>query len=154
MTKPATLTMLFVLAFLSGELVGQEINKSHHDSLIAIVDNYYDLNLKVFQANSTLSDIKNIFSLFSADFVYIHPRYGGTYSREDLYDGYVTNQKDGRYDGGVTNIIVINRIVGINALVVEKRFVNKVESGVKEGESEMTLFEFKEGSICRIIEYW
>ena len=108
------------------------------------------MNLKVFQANSTVEEIDNIFSLFTADFVYIHSKYGGTYTREDLYNGYVRNQKNGGYNGSVVDIKIDNKIIGLNAATVQKRFIRKSE----EGGLEMTLFEFKEGKISKIFEYW
>ncbi|MNY52735.1 SnoaL-like domain protein [compost metagenome] len=115
---------------------------------------YYDLNLKIFQKNSTIEDIDRAFELFTDDFEYVHPKYGGTYTRQDLYNGYVRNQKKGGYDGKVTDIKIVNKIIGLNAVVVEKRFVKKKDDGIKVGDSEMTLFEFKNGKISRIFEYW
>ena len=45
-------------------------------------------------------------------------------------------------------------IIGLNAVVVEKRFVEKKGSEIKDGKTEMTLFEFKGDKISRIFEYW
>jgi hypothetical protein len=39
-------------------------------------------------------------------------------------------------------------------VVVQKKFVKKKDGEIKDGESEMTLFEFKNGKISRIFEYW
>ena len=144
MTKrlPLLITLCCV-SFASTPLFGQETSKAHKDSLITIVDRYLALNLKIFQKNSTRSDIDEVFDLFTEDFAYIHPRYGGEYSRERLYDGYIRNQKNGAYDGSVSDIEVINRIVGLNALVLEKRFLRTTENGTEAGEPEMTLFEFR-----------
>lgn len=155
MTKLLTsLTTLLLFSCTSAQVFGQETNKVHKDSLIAIVEQYYDLNLKVFQANSKPSDIDTIFNLFTDDFSYVHPKYGGTYTRENLYNGYSRNQKNGNYNGRIIDIKIVNRIVGMNAVVVEKRFIKTTENGVKEGELEMTLFEFRKGKISRIVEYW
>jgi len=145
---------LFLISFTSSQLFGQETNRVHKDSLIAIVEQYYDLNLKVFQKNSKPSDIDNIFNLFTEDFTYLHPKYGGEYSRENLYNGYIRNQKNGGYDGRIVDIKIVNRIAGMNALVIEKRFLKTTENGTQEGELEMTLFEFRKGKIFRIFEYW
>ena len=151
--KPSYL-YLFFLSLVSHQLIGQEATIAHKDSLDAVVANYYKLNLKVFQANSEVSDIDNIFALFSKDFTYVHPKYGGTYTRTDLYDGYVRNQKNGGYDGSVVEIRVLDQITGLNAVVVEKQFINKKEGTISEGNGQMTLFEFKDGKISRIFEYW
>lgn len=151
MTKSITahFSIIICLLFLSGTNA-QEVNTPHKDSLNTIVHKYYELNVEVFKANSDIDDINAIFELFTKDFTYNHPKYGGTYTREDLYDGYVRNQKNGGYDGSITAIKTINMIIGLNAVAVEKKFMK----GPQEGELEMTLFEFKNGKISKIFEYW
>lgn len=149
-----TLVSISLLLFTTSQIMAQDTLKSHKDSLETLVKKYYDLNLKIFQANSTIEDIDSAFKLFTDDFEYVHPKYGGTYNREDLYSGYVRNQKNGAYDGKVTDIKIINKIIGLNAMVVQKSFVEKVDGKIKAGEPEMTLFEFKNGKISRIFEYW
>lgn len=144
----------FSLLLLTGSLKAQNATPAHKDSLNAIVNEYYRLNLAVFQANSTPEQIDQIFGLFTDDFVYEHPKYGGTYSREDLYNGYKRNQANGGYDGSVMDILEFTRITGLNAVVVERSYVTKGESGAKPGDKQMTLFEFRQGKIKRIFEYW
>lgn len=145
-------SIIFSTLFLMvcGVASAQELTSAHKDSLNAIIDEYYRLNVNVFQASSTVADIDVIFALFTDDFEYVHPKYGGTYSRQVLYDGYVRNQKKGSYDGSVSDIKVLRRITGLNAVVTEKVFVR----GGNDGESQMTLFEFREGKIARIKEFW
>lgn len=138
----------------ANKVIAQDATQAHKDSLDVIVSEYYDLNLKIFQANSTVEDIDKTFELFTDDFTYVHPKYGGTYTREDLYNGYVRNQKNGGYNGEVTDIKIENKIIGLNAVVVEKRFVKKKDGGIENGKPEMTLFEFRDGKISRIFEYW
>lgn len=148
------LASVFLIFVAAGQTIAQDASKEHKDSLDSVVKQYYALNLKIFQANSTIDDIEKAFKLFTDDFEYVHPKYGGTYTRQDLYDGYVRNQKNGSYDGKITDIKILNKIIGLNAVVVQKQFVEKTDSGTKLGESEMTLFEFKNGKISRIFEYW
>lgn len=148
------LVSLSLFLFASNQIIAQGATIEHKDSLDTIVEKYYDLNLKIFKANSTVDDIDNTFELFTDDFTYVHPKYGGIYTREDLYNGYVRNLKNGRYDGEVTNIKIINKIIGLNAVVVQKCFVKNIDNKKKEGEPEMTLFEFRDGKISGIIEYW
>lgn len=145
---------ILLLFLLTNQILAQDTSKAHKDSLDTVVKKYYDLNLKIFQKNSTIEDIDRAFELFTDDFEYVHPKYGGTYTRLDLYNGYVRNQKKGGYDGKITDIKIVNKIIGLNAVVVEKRFVKKKDDGIKVGDSEMTLFEFKNGKISRIFEYW
>lgn len=148
------LTYVFLFLWTSHQVMAQEATQTHKDSLDVVVNKYYDLNLKIFQANSTIVDIDAAFELFTDDFTYVHPKYGGIYTREDLYKGYVRNQKNGGYDGTVTDIKIENKIIGLNAVVVEKRFMKEKEGRIKEGKLEMTLFEFENGKISRIFEYW
>jgi hypothetical protein len=148
------LLSIYLLFSLSNEIIAQNATKAHKDSLETIVKKYYDLKLKIFQANSMVEDIDKTFELFTDDFTYSHPKYGGIYTREDLYSGYVRNQKNGGYKGKVTDIKIHNIIVGLNAVVVQKSFVEKKDGKIKDGKLEMTLFEFSHRKICRIFEYW
>ncbi|TYP71562.1 nuclear transport factor 2 family protein [Aquimarina intermedia] len=143
-----------LLLFATNQIIAQDATKAHKDSLEIVVKKYYDLNLKIFQTISTIKDIDRVFELFTDDFTYIHPKYGGTYTRQDLYNGYVRNQKNGRYDGKYINIKVLKKIIGLNGIVVQRMYVEKEGDGIKEGEPQMTLFEFKKGKISKIFEYW
>lgn len=136
------------------QLPAQEATQAHKDSLNLLVDAYYKQNIKIFQANSTVKDIDKVFELFTDDFSYIHPKYGGTYSRETLYKGYIRNQKNGGYDGSIVDIKIVKRISGLNAVVVERKYMQKENGKITAGESRMTLFDFKNGKISRIFEYW
>ncbi|MBL4662674.1 MAG: nuclear transport factor 2 family protein [Flavobacteriaceae bacterium] len=148
------MTTFLIFISVTSKISGQGINNTHKDSLNTIVEKYYELNLKIFQANSKLEDIDNIFNLFTDDFVYIHPKYGGTYTRKNLFNGYIRNQKNGGYDGSVIDIKIVNKIIGLNAVTIEKRFIKKEKGEIVEGKSEMTLFEFRNGKIFKIFEYW
>lgn len=105
----------------TNQISAQEATMAHKDSLNTMIMKYYDLNLKIFQANSNIEDIDNIFELFTENFTYVHPKYGGIYTREDLYDGYVRNQKNGGYDGSIVDLKIENKIIGLNAVVIQKR---------------------------------
>ena len=148
------LSLIFLTILATSQICAQEATKAHKDSLNTVITKYYDLNLRIFQANSTVDDIDNVFELFTNDFTYVHPKYGGTYTRKDLYDGYVRNQNNGGYDGSVTEIKILNKIIGLNGGVVEKSFVKKKDGDTKDGKAEMTFFEFRNGKISRIFEYW
>lgn len=147
------LSILFIF-FLIGKINAQEIKMTHKDSLNVVLEKYYELNLKVFQSGSNIDDIDNIFSLLTEEFIYVHPKYGGVYTRENLYTGYKRNQEKGSYNGKVIDIQIINKIVGLNAIAVNKRFIKKVNDKTVEGEINMTLIEFRKGRISKIFEYW
>ncbi|MBO0330297.1 nuclear transport factor 2 family protein [[Muricauda] lutisoli] len=145
---------ILLLSITFNQINAQDPSHTNKDPLNLILDQYYKLNLKVFQADSTPEDVDNIFELFTNDFTYVHPQYGGVYTREDLYNGYIRNQNNGGYDGSVVDIKMENKIVGLNAIAVSKRFIKKEEDKIVEGEAQMALFEFKDGKIYRITEYW
>ena len=152
MLKSIGTALLFL--FFTLTIQAQTLNNSHKVSLNFLVKAYYDLNVKVFQSNSKVEDIDNIFKLFTEDFTYIHPKYGGTYTRDDLYNGYVRNQKNGMYNSSIVAIKINNKITGLNAMVVERNYVKKEHNKDIEEDPKMTLFEFKDGKISRIFEYW
>lgn len=66
-------------------------------------------------------------------------------TQESIGTRYVRDQKNGRCDGRYTSIKIRNRIIGLNAVVVQRTYVEKSEGDIKDGEPEMTLFEFKTG---------
>jgi len=130
------------------------IKKSHKDSLNMVLDKYYKLNIKAFQSGSTIKDIDNIFNLFTDNFTYVHPKYGGVYTRDVLYKGYKRNQEKGSYNGKIVDIKVTSKIIGLNAIAVTKRFIKMENGKIIEGKEEMAVFEFKDGKIIKIKEYW
>lgn len=144
---------VFLFLLLSIQVTGQSVTKSHKDSLNLSVTKYYDLNLKIFQSDSKVKDIDTIFELFTKDFEYVHPKYGGVYKRTDLYNGYIRNQKNGGYNGEVIDVKIINKIIGLNSVVVQRSYIENKNGIIKEGEPQMTLFEFQDGKISRIFEY-
>ncbi|MGG8497080.1 hypothetical protein ACQY1Q_11720 [Tenacibaculum sp. TC6] len=42
----------------------------------------------------------------------------------------------------------------LKAIAIQKRFVEKINSVIVESELPITLFEFRDGKISRIVEYW
>lgn len=146
---------VYFLLILHVDAQTQEITEEHKDSLRIVVEQYYDLNLKIYQENSSRDDIDNLFDLFTDDFVYVHPRYGGSYSRKDIYDGYINNQSNGSYDGSIADMKIRKLIIGLNGIATDRVYFKKSESGeIEEVDPGMTLFEFRNGKISKIVEYW
>ncbi len=150
--KSIIILLLYLVSMF--KTTGQEVKSIPNDSIINTVNKYYAQNVKIFQANSTVQDIDDVFKLFTDDFTYIHPKYGGTYTRQKLYDGYIRNKKNGGYNGSIIDIKIVNMIAGVNAVAVERKYINKTENGPEDGEYQMTLFEFTDGKISKIFEYW
>ncbi|WNB18865.1 nuclear transport factor 2 family protein [Marivirga arenosa] len=135
-------------------LSAQEKTITHQNSLQSILDKYYALHTQLFQAGSTISEIDQAFALFTADFTYTHTRFDSQYTRESLYKSAFWNLEQGNYDGRIVGYKIENTILGVNAATVQKRFLEKKNDVVVKSELQMTLFEFKNGKIPRIIEYW
>lgn len=148
------IVFIFLTILTSSNLSAQEATKAHKDSINTVIAKYYDLHTKMFQAGSTVKDVDNAFDLFTDDFTYIHAKFDGYYTRESLYESALRNLNNGSYDGRVTGYNIHNKIIGLNAATVQKRFVEKKDGNIVESELQMTLFEFKDGKISRIIEYW
>ena len=134
--------------------VAQEATEAHKDSINTILTKYYNLNLKMFQEGSTVEDVDNAFNLFTDDFTYTHSKFNGFYTRESLYKSALRNLTEGNYDGRVTDFKIESKIIGLKAAAVQKRFVEKKGGVIVESELQMTLFEFRDSKISRIVEYW
>ncbi|TJY34587.1 nuclear transport factor 2 family protein [Pontimicrobium aquaticum] len=139
---------------ISNTNVAQEATEAHKDSINTILTKYYNLNLKMFQEGSTVEDVDNAFNLFTDDFTYTHSKFNGFYTRESLYKSALRNLNEGNYDGRVTDFKIESKIIGLKAAAVQKRFVEKKGGVIVESELQMTLFEFRDGKISRIVEYW
>ena len=94
-----------------------------------------------FKVVEEQQDIDDKFAKVTDDFVYIHHGYGGEYSRQDLYNGFVRNFKQGMYKDNKP-VEIVDSISGLNMMVIKR----------KSGKA--TLFEFKDNKIARIKEYW
>ncbi len=146
-----TLISLLFLSFLTPYLSAQEATPAHKDSLRQAVDRYYSINIRIFSGEAEQGDVEALFELFTDDFVYTHQKYGGDYSRQDLYDGYTNNLKNGNYDGSIADVSIRNKIVGLNAVAIERAYLGKDQEEIDPG---MTVFEFRNGLISRITEFW
>lgn len=100
----------------------------------------------VFKTGAIIADANTLFDFYTQDFQYNHPKYGGYYSRELLYNNTVRNVNNGRYDNERERK-VLSTIFGLNAVVVEQQY---------EGDEKttMTLIKFRGNKICYIEEYW
>ena len=116
------------------------------EELIFVFEKYQKAQDNTFRAGSLISDIDELYSFYTDDFEYNHPKYGGIYTREHLYNNTVKFLKEGRYANSKKRL-TLNRIVGLDAIVIEQQY---------EGRSEttMTLFKFRKDKIYYIEEYW
>ncbi|WP_196889558.1 hypothetical protein [Aureivirga sp. CE67] len=64
------------------------------------------------------------------------------------------NLENGGYTGEESDVKILNKIIGLNAVTVQRSYVLNKEGRIKDGEPQMTHFEFRDGKIFRITEYW
>lgn len=119
------------------------------DALKARVADVTDAQNKAMMRGATVADVDALFSLYTDDFVYIHEAYGGTYTRERLYGNTVRLLERGVYDKVEPRYAIVSTIPGYNAIAVERQETHK---GVTS--KHLAVFEFRDGKVSRIIEYW
>lgn len=100
----------------------------------------------VTMRGSTAADVDRLFANYADDFTYVHEAYGGTYTRQQLYENTLRNLEAGRYTLDEDRYTILRTIAGRNAIAVERR-----ERG---GAIHLTVFEFAGTKVSRIVEYW
>ena len=136
--------LMFSLSFLASAQEKQEVFGRQVEELIEKVNLAQN---KVMMRNSTPQDIEALFAMYSDDFTYVHAAYGGNYSRETLLGNTVKIQKAGRYNLDEGRYKILRVIAGLNGAAVER-----VET--KSEKIHLSVFEFKEGKVSKITEYW
>lgn len=118
-----------------------------------------DLKNKVIEINkaqnkanrleTTVTDVDDLFSLYTDDFVYVHEVYGGTYTRADLYNNTVKYVKSGGYTSTNDRYKIVAMIPGFNSIAVQRE---QTYEGVTV--KHLAVFEFSGDKVSRITEYW
>lgn len=123
-------------------------------SLAQIVERYYALEDGVEQGGA--ATIEAILDLMHADMRYQHPEFGVNYDQAGLKDGYERRIARGWIRNNKT--IITNMIVGKNMIALERsstwedRRTGSWEKRSSEGL--VATFEFKDGKIWRVREFW
>ncbi|AWF79687.1 hypothetical protein BTJ40_01935 [Microbulbifer sp. A4B17] len=89
--KTLTVLLFFILA---SPAISSELTKEELEKKAALIN---DLQNKVLMKGSTINDIDTLFSHYTDDFTYTHEVYGGTYTREHLYNNSIKYLKEGEY---------------------------------------------------------
>ncbi len=115
-----------------------------------------DIIQQVRQATAALNDVARtgagktqadqLFDLYSADFVYVHDKYGGVYSREQLYRNTLRMIARGGDHSTTDRYQLLQILPGESAAAVLRL--------TRDGQQHLALFEFKQGKISKITEYW
>ena len=124
----------------------EEAEPLSKEALQAIFSEYTAAQKRVFRKGSTVEDANALFDFYTADFEYNHPKYGGIYSRELLYNNTVKYLSGGGYDDEPERK-VLQTIFGLGAVVVEQQYEG-------DDKTTMTLIKFRGDKIHYIEEYW
>lgn len=119
------------------------------DDLKAKVIEVTDAQNKVMMRGSTVADVDKLFSLYADDFTYLHEAYGGAYTRDELYANTIRLLERGLYNKTEPRYLLVSTIPGYNAVAVERQETHK---GVTS--KHLAVFEFRDGKVSKIIEYW
>jgi len=101
---------------------------------------------QVFCKGSEVSNVDKLYAFYTDDFEYNHPKYGGVYSRELLYNNTVKYLEKGAYDNSSPRER-LNLIVGLDAVIVERRRKDK-------SDKKVTLYKFRGDKIYYVEEFW
>lgn len=100
--------------------------------------------------------IPEIMALMHDDMVYTHTEFDANYDRAGLIDGFERSLK--RADSRAGTFLITNIITGKNMVVTKRNIAweEKTSEGWVHGKKDdlTTLFEFRDGKIWRITEYW
>ena len=124
----------------------EKIRPLNKEELQRVFEAFQEAKRKVFRSGSTEADVDNLFSFYTDDYEYNHPRHGGVYSRSLLYNNTIKFLKRGAYENYPAEKIT-NMILGENAVVIEFQTSDS-------NETRMTLFKFRKDKIYYVEEYW
>lgn len=120
-------------------------------SNIELAEKFIELTDITKVKGATKKDIDAVAHLLSDEMHYQHPNYNANLTKQQFIEGLV------RYMGSADaiNSTITSKIIGSNAIAVA--FVSTtVIDGKKETDKQplMRLFEFKQGKITLVKEYW
>ena len=148
-----TLTCLFVLSVMlpgyveaseTGDLSPQQIEQLVH--AVTVAQN------KATTRGATIDDVDCLYAMYTADFIYEHPGMDDVYTREHLYSNHVRALHQGRYeeyDPVEDAYRIVDMMYGDNAAAVQR-----IQARLDDAPHRMAVFEFENGKVARIREYW
>ena len=148
-----------LLALTMGPVLAAEAREKDPPApkLKEVATDYFARLDAIYRAGSSVAELDAFFSLMQEDVKYEHLRFGADFDLESWRAAFLRNYERGAYQhqpGSGTRIL--NVIGGLDAVVVEHEYHNVPEEGeeARVGGPFVTLFEFKEGKIARVREYW
>ena len=107
---------------------------------------------KATTRGATLDDVERLYAMYTEDFIYEHPGMDDVYTREHLYRNHVRALGQGqyeKYDPAEYGYRIVDVMPGDNAIAVQR-----TQARFGDAAPRMAVFEFKNGKVARIREYW
>ncbi|WIV96287.1 hypothetical protein [Kinneretia aquatilis] len=116
--------------------------------LEAAVNTINEAQNRAMRASSSAQDVEQLFAQhYAPQFVYVHPAYGGSYSREQLRVNTLRNLRAGRYKDEQGRYQIRRIIPGSGAAAVERLELSS-------GQLHLSLFEFEGAKLVKLTEFW
>lgn len=150
--------MMMVLLLLGGISAGTAANDNSErmapQAMLAMVSAFFDNSDAV--SSDGMAAVDRVMALMHKDMRYLHPEYGADYDYAALLDGY--QRRIARASSRNSSTVITNSIAGKNMVAVEhKGSWESKRDGIwvpRAQEGFVTVFEFKDGKIWRVTEYW
>ncbi len=100
----------------------------------------------VARKGATPAQADQLFALYSTGFVYQHDKYGGVYTREQLYRNTLRMIQHGGDNSQTDRYQLLQILPGESSAAVLRL--------TRDGEQHLSVFEFSGDKISKIKEYW
>ncbi|MGP9800767.1 hypothetical protein [Rheinheimera sp. NSM] len=146
-------TCLFILfALLSGDVEASEAGKLSPQQMEQLVHAVTAAQNKATTRGATIDDVERLYAMYTADFIYEHPGMNDVYTREHLYSNHTRALHQGRYekhDPVEHAYHIVDVMYGDNAAAVQR-----IKTRLDDAPHRLAVFEFENGKVARIREYW
>lgn len=98
------------------------------------------------------ADVERLYDFYTADFVYEHPMMDDVYTREQLRENHLAAVESGRFerlDAAGHAYRIVGMMHGVAAVAVQR-----INGRTGDRAPRMAVFEFRDGKVSRIREYW
>lgn len=112
-----------------------------------LVERVNDAQNRMMMRGSGAAEVEAMFDLYTEDFTYVHEAYGGVYTRQALHGNSVRFAKAGEYQFTEDRYRILHILPGHDAAAVQRLESNS-------GNRHLAVFEFKDGKVSKIVEYW
>ncbi|NZA25696.1 hypothetical protein H0E84_04815 [Luteimonas sp. SJ-92] len=107
---------------------------------------------KATTRGATLEDVERLYAMYTADFIYEHPGMDDVYTRELLFRNHTRALERGVYDDydpAEYGYRIVETMAGDGAVAVHRS-----QARLGDAPPRMAVFEFRDGKVARIREYW